>query len=52
MYKSKYLHFLTWLLFCQVDQIPNIVESLANGSLLWSEVMERYPKFEQQQAAK
>ncbi|XP_003494106.1 glycine--tRNA ligase [Bombus impatiens] len=32
-----------------LDEIPDIVRDLSNGKLTWSEVEEKYPKFEQQE---
>jgi len=35
-----------------VADIPNVIAGLAAGKMRWEEVMEKYPKFEQQQASK
>ncbi|XP_071875134.1 glycine--tRNA ligase [Bombus fervidus] len=32
-----------------LDEIPDVVRDLSNGKLTWSEVEEKYPKFEQQE---
>ena len=35
-----------------IDEIPQVVKSLANDKLTWKEVQQKYPKFEQQENAK
>ena len=35
-----------------IDEIPQVVKSLANDKLTWNEVQLKYPKFEQQENAK
>lgn len=35
-----------------VDDLPLVVKKLVNGKLSWEEVLNTYPRFEQQEATK
>lgn len=37
--------------FFQLDKIADVVKELSNGRLLWNEIENQYPKFEQQEAS-
>ena len=34
-----------------VDDIPSVVRELSLGKLSWQQVLDKYPKFEQQEAS-
>lgn len=44
--RSKIFHFLHAF---QIDELPNVVSRLCRGRITWSQVLEKYPKFVQQE---